>query len=546
MGSRGLAFVVVMLLPAVWAEDKKPPQDPRVSTISPLTGQAGTTYTAAIRGTVLARSQSLQFSGTGVRARVLRVEPDLVHVEMSLDAEAAPGDHAFRVLTADGITNQISMRVARNRVVAETDVTDTLERFPTVVTGRIASRGETDSYWIRAETGQTLTFEAFSVHAPFDPVIGLYEASGSWFDSQRLNQIAFNDEPLFFPGLSTNARLVHRFEKGGRYCVKLQAFSGQGGPDFVYELRVSPGTTSPPPLHPKQTGWEERQFTRRLLSDWLNRLSRRGGPAENSATPEIYRAAIEGSRDVPVITAPGVVEGVLTSPAEAHVIKLKIDQPQNLVIEIETPKATLPQFNPVVRLMEPGGTEIATNVYTKLNNNGLYMMKMIQAKTAVPLRAPGEYFMQIRDITTDRAGTDFAYRVLVRPQIPHIGKIVVSEDSINIQPGATKTLTVVIEREEDFAGHVALSVAGLPPGITAVTGVPNPLEKPPLPNGGKLERYTAKTQNAALLLVASPEILASTTPVVILVIARALVKGEFGEQIVVKEIPLMVVERRPS
>ena len=93
-------------------------------------------------------------------------------------------------------------------------------------------------------------------------------------------------------------------------------------------------------------------------------------------------------------------------------MELKIDSPSEIVLEVETPKATMPRFNPVVRLLDSGGNEMVTNVYTKLNNNGLYMMKMIQAKSTVSLRSPGRYRVEIRDITTDCAGEDFEYRVL--------------------------------------------------------------------------------------------------------------------------------------
>ena len=39
------------------------------------------------------------------------------------------------------------------------------------------------------------------------------------------------------------------------------------------------------------------------------------------------------------------------------------------------------------------GTRSTESVYTKLNNNSLYMMKMIEAKTTVSLKVPGEYTM---------------------------------------------------------------------------------------------------------------------------------------------------------
>ena len=156
---------------------------------------------------------------------------------------------------------------------------------------------------------------------------------------------------------------------------------------------------------------------------------------------ETFRAVPEGAKEIPVMKAPGIVEGRIDQPGQAHLIHLKIDKPQEIAIEVQTPEATLPRFNPVVRLMEPDGREIATDVYTKLNNNGLYMMKMIEAKTTVNLTATGEYTIQIRDITTNGAGSDFHYRVLVRPQVPHVGKMEVAEDHINLAAGSSHPVT---------------------------------------------------------------------------------------------------------
>src|SRR5262249_16671908 len=155
--------------------------------------------------------------------------------------------------------------------------------------------------------------------------------------------------------------------------------------------------TDPPSLHPDLPGeWEERQFTRPLSNSRLADLARRGGTAPNVKPFETFGAGA-------LITAPALVDGQIDKPGEAHRIRLKVDKRQDLAIEVETPEATLPRFNPVVRLMEPGGAEIASDVYTKLNNNGLYMMKMIEAKTTVSLHAPGEYTLEIRDITTGAA-----------------------------------------------------------------------------------------------------------------------------------------------
>jgi hypothetical protein len=311
-------------------------------------------------------------------------------------------------------------------------------------------------------------------------------------------------------------------------------------------LRILPGEEPSPAPRPKlkENAWEERQFTRRLVDNRLAELAGRGAVSAPGNSVESYRAARAGSGEqVPTMRLPGVVEGRIAGRAEAHRVKIHIEKSESIAIEIETPDATMPRFNPVILLFEPGGTEVATNVYTKRNNNGLYMMKMIQPKVALPLHAPGEYEMEIRDITTDRAGDDFRYRVLVRRQIPHVGKIEVAEEQINLRAGGTRELNITVEREEGFSGLVAFSAENVPAGVTVISAAPKPVEKPPLPNGGKLERYTPIVQNSALVLEAAPDAVPSESAAKIRIVARPMVDGKLGGAIVVKELPLMILPR---
>jgi hypothetical protein len=210
-------------------------------------------------------------------------------------------------------------------------------------------------------------------------------------------------------------------------------------------------------------------------------------------------------------------------------------------LRFKLPEATLPRFNPVVRLIDPDGREIATDVYTKLNNNGLYMMKMIEAKTAVNLTTPGEYTIQIRDITTNGAGPDFLYRILVRPQVPHVGKIEVAEDHINLEAGSSHPITVTIDREEGFSEYVTFDVEGLPAGVTVLPALEDHVEPPPLPNGGRLERYVAKQHRTAVMLAAADSALVTGMPVRIRLVVRLIRDGHLCEPIAAKEIFLMVI-----
>jgi hypothetical protein len=204
----------------------------------------------------------------------------------------------------------------------------------------------------------------------------------------------------------------------------------------------------------------------------------------------------------------------------------------------------MPQFTPVVRLLEPGGKEIVGNIYTRLNNNNFKMMKAVKAKTTFSLAAPGKYTLQIHELTTDNAGDDFRYRILVRPQIPHMGKFVVQQERINLERGSTRPVSVRIEREEGFDGIITVQVENLPAGVIAYTAVENPAERPTLPNAGKPERYTPRVQNTSVILAAAPDAQVSNGPSLIRVVARAVIEGKLGEPIASTELPLTVIEKK--
>ena len=415
-----LAFTA-LAVGASGAEAPKPNPEPRLLSVYPAVVQAGISTEVNIRGTALGGARALVFREQDATSAVSGVEKDeAVRVRVTA---AKSGTLHFRVLTPQGVTNELTLAAVPEPVAEESTLKAPLNKFPVAVAGKLATRGEEDLVWIEAQAGETLTFRCAPGTSAFDPAVALLEPSGSWFNEGRLNRIAFNDEPLHFPGLSHDAHLVHRIERAGKFAVQIGAFGGQGGPDYTYQLRIERGALDAPVLHPTGGSWEERQFTRNMSGDWLAKLGARGGRTNEPAPkPEIFRATADDSAEPPVMTAPGVVEGRIAKAAETHRIRLRIDAPKDLAIEIETPEATMPRFNPVVRLIAPGGGEVVTNVYTKRNNNGLYMMKMIQAKSTFTLRAAGDYLMEIRDITTDVTGPDFAYRVLVRPQIPHVGK----------------------------------------------------------------------------------------------------------------------------
>ncbi len=547
------------------------PDEPKLSSIYPFTGQRGTTFTAVVRGTGLRNATSVFVNNAPLQVTIEAAETeapeeaspsakpktrvDLIRLRIRIEGAAKLGSHNIRLVTPHGISNALPISVyeqpVTNEPAAAHETPETavaIDKLPAAMNGRISRRGETDYYSFHASAGETVTFEVISGLPStgaaggnangFDPSLALYEQSGSWFDPKRANRIAFNDEPLWEIGKGTDAYLVHRFAKSGGYLVRVDAFSGQGGPDYAYQLRMLAGE-SPQERAPKTGTWEERKYERRLSPDRLNELAERGGKAREQAKIETYRTAVEP----PLFRLPGTLEGSIAQPGEAQRSRFHLDGPQDIAIEIETPDSLPPLFNPIVRLLNAAGQEVATNVFAGRGLCTGDLNKSLQPKVIVPLRDAGDYTVEVRDTTSDFAGAGFRYRVLVRPQIAHIGDVKIDEDRVNVSPGDAKSVRVVFDREEDYRGAVAVTVESLPAGVQALAGADFEPEKDPPLYPGKRERYTARSERLVVVFTASADAVITKQPQLVRLVVRPIVDGKPGAVLEMKEIPLMVVAK---
>ncbi len=566
--SRLAIFVVAALLSAA-PKTPDSPGDPKLVSIHPFTGQRGAAFVATVRGSGVREATAVFVENAPFTAIVEGGEPeaggkagktpvDVVRLRIQIEANAKPGRYPFRLITPRGISNALQFHILDLPVAAEPegshetpDTAVSVEKLPVVFNGLIGRRGESDYYAFDVTAGQTLTFEAISGLSSigaaggnavgFDPSISIFEPSGSWFDPKRINRIAFNDEPLWVIGRLTDAYLVHKFAKAGRYLLRVDAFSGQGGPDYSYQLKILPGEVAqdqPPPAE----SWEERAFPRHLSANRLSQLAERGGKPPGEKSVETYRAASTREDTVPVFKLPGTLEGGLSHAGEAHRARFHLDSPQDIAIEIETPDAAPPLFNPIVRLLDATGQEVATNVLAGRGACNGEMNKSIQAKTIIPLRDTGDYTIEIRDTTSDLAGPGFRYRVQIRPQIPHIGQVKIEEDHINLAPGNAKTMRVVFDREEGYSGAVVVSAESLPPGVEALPGADFEADKDPPRFASKRERYTARTERSVLVFTASSEAALMTRPQIVRIVVRPLTGGKLGAVVGTKMIPVMVAK----
>ncbi len=583
---RSFTLVVYLGLGALLHAADKPADprvDPVITSIHPFTGQRGTTFLVKVRGRGLADARAALPGNPAPKltAEGVAHEPpeegsrsktpiDVVTLRVEAPADLKAGRYTFRLIGKNGVSNALPLLITEEAVAAEPEG---LHQTPetavpiasrgTVFHGKLTRRGEADFYKFDAKAGETVTFQLHSglpqtaaggsaaTIPNFDPALTIFEGGTSWFDSSRLRRIAYNDEPEFVFGKPTDSHLVHTFAKAGTYLLRVDAFAGQGGADYGYALKVLPGAVpyeSGPAQGGKRGGgggggWDERSFTRKISPSRLNELALRGGVRPDKPVVENYRALPVPMEQALRFALPANLEGEIANPGETHRAQFEVDGPRDIALEMETPDQAPPYFNPIVRLLNADGDEVATNLFAGRGACSGALSKSIQAKTILPLREAGKYTVEIRDATSDLGGPGFRYRLQVRPQVPHVGDVNIASDHLNLAPAEASTVRVMFDREEDYRGAIAVTAEGLPAGVTVAAGADFEPDKDDPLTKGKRERYTPRTERSVLVFSAAADAPATVMPQQVRVVVRPVANGKLGDVIASKTIPMMVLAK---
>ena len=362
-------------------------------------------------------------------------------------------------------------------------------------------------------------------------------------------------------------------------------YLGIGGPDYFYHLVVGPASDRWSELKqrrsrpkPEQVAWQERRWDRKLdlnrvsalkSRSVLNSGSEKEAPGDRPSTSPSGEAArivgIIGEEPVPLdngtaslaenesanesteapqvwdLSVPALVEGAIERPGDVDSFKLRVAPGRQLAFEIEAPQAAYPKFGPRLAVLDAEGKELFTNIWRrKPGGANSHWAKTLEPKTLWKFSRAGEYKIQVQDITSRFGNPTFRYRLLIRPQVPHIGNAQLQQDHINLVAGGAKKLTVIVEREEGFDGFAAVKIAQLPPGVEAVPTTEYETDK--TLSDEDRERYAPESQTVTVMLIAKADAPLTTAPAFIRVTAQPVIQDKLGDPFFVRVIPLMVVQ----
>jgi len=508
-------------------------------------------------------------------------------VEVEIEPTAPLRVHSLRLIGLRGISDVVPFRVLDERVFQETTsphqtVKDALPvDIPVVINGRLEKPGELDYYSFHAKRDQELTFELILAQN-CNPQLAVYRAGGSWFDPDRLSRLLAQEQKSS-DLIPLQALGTYRFLQDGVYFLEVSSLFGKGSSGNTYQVRVaSRGRDSQYETQLEQPPgeWPERNFGRKLEGNWLASLVARAVDDGGKSARGMREPSLQASNDntgseqeptsglnLPVrlssvaerepndlasqgqdISIPSIVEGSIGRASDIDSFKIKVEAGQKLAFEIETPDAKRPHFNPRLGVVDSQDRELLSNVERRLslfNNNSdpQVFLKGMEPKVVYSFERGGEYIVQVRDITSRYGSPSYRYKVLIRPQIPHVGAVSVMEsDRINLIRGEPKKLTIVASYEEGFRGDVSFAFSRLPEGVQAFPAAEFAEGKAPREVTQDPDVISPKQQKTTVILLASPGAPLTVKPSMVQLHCWPSVKGKLGPNLMVQELPLMVID----
>jgi len=456
-----------------------------ISSVSPQAVRPGTTTDITLRGSGLAGATRLWMSFPGKAVLAAGVKNNghdngQVVFRVTVPANAPVGVHGLRVTTPAGVSGirivcvddlpSVAQKSGNTTPAAAQPIT-----LPVAVDGAVSNLGR-HYFRFKATARQRLSIEILArrIGSPLDPIIRLLDANG--------RELAYSDDE---PGLSGDAQLEYTFSQAGEYLVELRDINYRGGGNYTYRLRLGdfPCVTVPVPMAAHRGSEVALNFAGshidglspirlRVPTDplvkWVSVGAKRpGGKSSGFAVlavsdrdqfleAEPNNTARQANR-VPLGSS---LNGRLNTPGDEDRFVFTAAKGQRFVFTAVTRSQGAPS-DLFISLYNTKGARIATSDDSGTSDSRLNYT----------FPAAGDYTLAVRDLN-HRGGGAFAYHIAVKPYQPGF-RLTASSDRLTIPAGGTAAVTVTAVRD-GYSGPIALSISGLPPGVSSVPTVIGP------------------------------------------------------------------------
>ena len=448
---------------------------PRLLTIMPMGGQAGTRFDVTITGENIDEASELRFSHPKITAepKVSGAGTAEVHTfVVTVAADAPHGVHDARVMSRLGVSSSRAFSVGGlpevTRVKPNTSPETALELKPNSICNAVMTPRAVDFYAFRAAKGSRIVVEcaARGIDSKLNPVLIIADDRGRDLVVDRRGGL-----------------LDFKTPAEGKYFVKVHGLIFQGGPECFYRLALleEPGT-GPAPRQPATATVSSFSWA----PDGSSKLAEVAETEPNDQQAQAQK-----------ITPPCEIEGRFYPAADADTFEFAAKKGEVWWVEVASERLGLPTdpFVLVQRVTGGGPQETLDDVAEfndipspiKPSSNGYsYDGPPYDAGSADPLgkleiKDDGVYRLQVRDLFGGtRSEPRHVYRLIIRKAAPDFslvawalhmnlrnGDRAALSKPITLRAGTTMAMEVVVVRRDGFDGEIELGMSDLPEGVTA-------------------------------------------------------------------------------
>jgi hypothetical protein len=347
--------------------------------------------------------------------------------------------------------------------------------------------GDADRYTFDARKGQDLVLAVSARDVmPYlaDAVPGWFQATVALFDATG-REVAYDDDYRSQP----DPVLHYRIPADGEYTVEIKDALYRGREDFVYRLSAGelPFVTSVFPL-----GGPARAKTAVAVSGWnlptgtvtmdasgagpgTAMLTVRRGTLVSNRVPfavdsvhdVLEREPNDGIGNAATLTLPVIVNGRIQAAGDVDVFAVAGRAGDQVVAEITARRLGSP-LDSTLELTDASGARLAASDDVADKGSGL-ITHQADSWITFSLPANGTYHLRVGDLQR-KGGPEYGYRLRVSTPQPDF-ELRVTPSEINAGAGTSAVITAHAIRTDGFAGDIALSLKGAPPGFTLSGGL---------------------------------------------------------------------------
>ncbi len=449
---------------------------PRLLTVTPMGGQAGTQVEVKLAGENLDEADELLFSHPGITA-VPVCDDSGVPIQgrflISIAADCPPGIYESRVMTRLGISTSRVFNVGTLQELSREQAVTSIDQALSLPLNSVCNASTTaqavDYYTFEAGEGQRVSVEcaAKGIDSKLNAVLSVADEQGRDLQVERRGRVIDFTAPA-----------------AGKYVVKVHDLTFNGGPHYFYRLAVQELAAD--------AALAQSPSTRSVSSFSWPPVGLPQAAASEESEPN------NTAENVQSITLPCDISGRFFPAADVDVFEFSAKAGEVWWVEVASARLGLPTDPAIVvqQVNGEGSDQTLTDIVelndiaspVKVSSNGYsydgppYNAGSSDILGKVEIKQDGVYRLQLLDLfggtrndphnnwrmIIRRAQPDFAVVGWALHMTLRNGDRNTLSKPIALRGGSTMPLEVVVIRRDGFDGPIELALENLPEGYVEV------------------------------------------------------------------------------